>query len=692
MTATGRETIIAQLRANVPAEMRSEPRWVLWRTEEREGKATKVPVQTGGQYASSTAPKTWIAFEEAVRAFAAGMGEGVGFVLGGGWSGIDLDGAVGGGIERWAEQVANRIQSYTEVSPSGRGLHIVARGAWPGKPNRVDLPSHHFEAYDGGRFFTVTGRRRIEWPAAAEDRAEALAALHRDLSDLKAFLDWAKRRTKGPEILALMAGDTAAFVGDDSRADMALCSHLGRFASGDAARIDRLFRLTRLNRDKWDRDDYRTETIRKSSEGEALPDPGEPEIGRSGPTFSAAWPDLGVAMAFSKFRAGDRPKASVTVTNSGRFLGQADIALTNSRDRHDLARDLGRRRKDLDWDRMLALACWRVEEAATRSLQPQVVVMNATPAAEADQPWLVRPFVMDTLRPNLLIGPPGGLKSYVWQVVAATAVTGRDFVPPIHADRVGPVLVLDFEWDLLAHQRRLGMLARGHGIPLDAAGNLPGLEYARMTRPLEDEVPFVLQQIDRVKPMFLIVDGLMMAMGKGADEKDAAVRLLQALRELSVPSFLIGQQSKEQIENHGLMGYGSVALEYEVVLKWRVRKLDSGTYQGGHARDGWARFRFEEGKESDGPGSAFLILNGEWRMPAVRFQAVEASEMLEQATLTARVKAARDNGFTSAKTIARVLGRPEDENSLGSIRRILSRLSDREDTAEAPGRTDEGEP
>jgi hypothetical protein len=73
----------------IPAEMREARRWFVWRYELRDGRRTKVPYNPlAGRRASSIDPSTWTTFEQAsaARGF-----DGLGFALGGGFAGVDLD-------------------------------------------------------------------------------------------------------------------------------------------------------------------------------------------------------------------------------------------------------------------------------------------------------------------------------------------------------------------------------------------------------------------------------------------------------------------------------------------------------------------------------------------------------------------------------------------------------------------------
>ena len=69
----------------------------------------------------------------------------------------------------------------------------------------------------------------------------------------------------GNEIKALYYGDNSPY-SSQSEADLKLCYFLAYFTGKDKDRIDRLFRQSALYRPKWDREDYRTNTISKAVE------------------------------------------------------------------------------------------------------------------------------------------------------------------------------------------------------------------------------------------------------------------------------------------------------------------------------------------------------------------------------------------------------------------------------------------
>lgn len=149
---------IVELLDNIPEELRRRPQWLVWKLEKRDGKPTKVPYIAGGVgRASSTDSETWRSFDEAVAALQTGRYDGVGFVFTSGdpYAGVDLDGCRDpetGVLEQWATEIVRNLDGYAEVSPSGKGVHIIVRGKAPNKKrSRV-------EAYSSGRYFTMTGR------------------------------------------------------------------------------------------------------------------------------------------------------------------------------------------------------------------------------------------------------------------------------------------------------------------------------------------------------------------------------------------------------------------------------------------------------------------------------------------------------------------------------------------------------
>lgn len=153
-----------------------EKRWVAWRWEERNGKKTKVPIQPDGTMASSIHPRTWVTRAEAEKAPGAA---GVGIVFtGDGLGGIDLDDCRDketGYLDAWAQEIVDRFDSYTEVSPSGTGVKIFVEGApesLPGHKLKPEGARGHADVFTDDRFFTVTGEGLESTPDEVVDAGE----------------------------------------------------------------------------------------------------------------------------------------------------------------------------------------------------------------------------------------------------------------------------------------------------------------------------------------------------------------------------------------------------------------------------------------------------------------------------------------------------------------------------------------
>ncbi len=151
--ATGKK-ILPVLVENIPEELRVRPQWVVWKAVGE--KPDKVPYSARtGRKASSTDLMTWSTFEEAVEAYECGQYGGLGFVFCSGdpYTGVDLDSCVDedSQIAGWALEIARYFESYTELSATGNGLHVIVRGDVPNR-RKGDI-----EVYSSKRFFTVTG-------------------------------------------------------------------------------------------------------------------------------------------------------------------------------------------------------------------------------------------------------------------------------------------------------------------------------------------------------------------------------------------------------------------------------------------------------------------------------------------------------------------------------------------------------
>lgn len=280
---------------NLPAQLRDQGLFCCWKYVERNGKLTKPPYnpRTEGM-ADSTNPLTFSPLAVALEAAERGGYEGIGVGIFGSLGAIDIDHCVddGGQLSDMAKDIVSIMGAYTEFSPSGKGLRIlftVPDGFQYDKARYyINNQGAGLEVYIAGatqKYVTVTGNT-ITPGLDLEERGELLrAVLERYMVRPRAKeppppartpgpLDWgaeiggaapvalddlelierAKRSKTGAAFSALWAGDTSAYNGDDSRADIALCNALVWWTGKDTDRVDRLFRQSGLYRpEKWDR-------------------------------------------------------------------------------------------------------------------------------------------------------------------------------------------------------------------------------------------------------------------------------------------------------------------------------------------------------------------------------------------------------------------------------------------------------
>ncbi|PFV82344.1 phage/plasmid primase, P4 family [Bacillus thuringiensis] len=258
----------------IPAELKALPQWILWKFETRNGKQTKVPCQVTGEMAQANNRRTWSTFATAVKFYLEGDYDGIGFVFSrqDNYIGIDIDKCVTDGkTNAFATEIIDTLDSYTEFSPSGNGIHIIIRGGLPqsvlgtGRKNT----KHGLEIYSYGRFFTFTGNR--ENSNDVYERTDELAEVFEkyfDDSDIQGRVNLAEfekdeikisndalwermfRSKNGDEIRSLYNGNLIN--NDHSATDLALCNHLAFWTGKSATRMDTMFRETSLIRDKWD--------------------------------------------------------------------------------------------------------------------------------------------------------------------------------------------------------------------------------------------------------------------------------------------------------------------------------------------------------------------------------------------------------------------------------------------------------
>lgn len=270
--------------------------WINWKLEEKDGKPDKIPKRSNGQgNAKPNDPSTWSTFAEvgAVR----NRFSGIGIMLDNKILGVDLDHCIENGeVSPEVAAFIENAHTYTEISPSGTGLHVYLSLTEPMTLLRNKAPrgiGADYECYTTGRWFTfsenpwkeshtlrtVTPEKALEllrllgypWKQdlLLQNKKETEAVEIVQLTD-EQLLERMFSSKNGAKIRALYNGDVSVYGGDDSSADMALCSHLAFWTGRNGEQIDRLWLNSPLGarqKTQTRKENYRDITIKKSIEG-----------------------------------------------------------------------------------------------------------------------------------------------------------------------------------------------------------------------------------------------------------------------------------------------------------------------------------------------------------------------------------------------------------------------------------------
>lgn len=288
---------------SIPAELRAIRQWHVYKlTPRKDGeKMNKAPADpvTGQNLAGWQ--KSFFSFEQTLEALLEnkpGNLAGVGFVFTGEepFSGADLDSCINdtGNLTPAARQIVERLASYTEVSPSGKGLRIIGRGKLPDGDRGGKRGD--YEAYSGGRFLTITGnvfenrckirdfttdlawyretftrapaQKPVVTPSSPREQPPSNPDSPQDYgcpSTPEDVIRLAELSKDGDKFRRLMSADLTDYGGDQSSADLALCSLLAFFCGKNESLMMATFEQSELaHREKWKREDYRIRTIKKA--------------------------------------------------------------------------------------------------------------------------------------------------------------------------------------------------------------------------------------------------------------------------------------------------------------------------------------------------------------------------------------------------------------------------------------------
>lgn len=279
-------------------ELKAQKRWFLWKyAPGKNGKPTKIPCSAAGKKTGTNREysKTWVSYDEAIEAKGIQDASGIGFVIPDGMYFLDIDSR--DTSDPLVQDLIKRHGTYAEISPSGKGLHLLGTCdnaqlpfVWDEDKQRETLqsgfyqknPNNHIELYFGhitNRYATFTGDsiseadltdgteacletldRHMRRSSSQEDKAPESSS--ESLEDFDIIASLRKQRNAEKFSRLYDQGDwRSCGYGSQSEADAALCSLIAFRVGNDPEAVDRIFRKSALYRPKWERKDYRSTTI-----------------------------------------------------------------------------------------------------------------------------------------------------------------------------------------------------------------------------------------------------------------------------------------------------------------------------------------------------------------------------------------------------------------------------------------------
>ena len=264
---------------NIPDALKRNASFCVWKLEKRSGRPTKVPYDPKTRnMARTNDPSTFADFNTAMKAYAIGGWDGIGYRVSEGIGAIDIDHCIreDGSLNDVAASILGIFPSaYFEKSPSGTGL----RGFFKLSPDfaydktvyYINNRKHGLEVYLPGvtnRFVTVTGdmfkegtvernddalRSLLETFMKRSTRVSSKTVEPCSYLDDDGVIAHASASESGDKFKALYAGNWEEGYDSQSDADMAFVSMLAFWCGNVEEQIDRIFRSSGLMRDKWDR-------------------------------------------------------------------------------------------------------------------------------------------------------------------------------------------------------------------------------------------------------------------------------------------------------------------------------------------------------------------------------------------------------------------------------------------------------
>jgi putative DNA primase/helicase len=270
----------------IPQELKINGLWCCWKLDAK----GKIPFDAKtGKMAKSNDKTTFHPFMTAIGALHKYQGYnadgrptgGLGLGIFNGFSAIDIDNCIdeNGNLSDMAQDIVDYVASYTEFSPSGKGIRVIFKTNTDLDKSRyyINNRDQGLEIYisdNTNKFVTITGDTLHSAMIATVDISYILDKYMRKdtmtMPTTRKVTNIDRYITKDAKLNTLWNSRASGSGGNESETDLALCNKLAFYLNGDYEAINDAFMSSPYyatkdddHRKKWEvRNDYREQTIK----------------------------------------------------------------------------------------------------------------------------------------------------------------------------------------------------------------------------------------------------------------------------------------------------------------------------------------------------------------------------------------------------------------------------------------------
>ncbi|MCC6269622.1 MAG: AAA family ATPase [Dehalococcoidia bacterium] len=378
---------------------------------------------------------------------------------------------------------------------------------------------------------------------------------------------------------------------------------------------------------------------------------GPPEVTRAGTAITFAWPLHRLRLSAFRERDGDTRCEIEAETIDGEMwaplTGLTVLNLTAARSRGELAKHLNTRDDSFPWHDA-------IEHAALLAVRFHREGGPIVPLASVTAPTSIR-YLIDRIIPadetTILFGDGEAGKSLFSMFIAVAVATGTPLPRGLGPEQPGAVLYLDWESDPTEHSRRLQLISRGLGLD-EAPANV---FYRQCVRPLHEDADTLAREVVERGVELTIIDSLAVACGDDPSSPGAALRTMNAARQLGGTRLGLGHLNRVDRERPqaNQTTFGSVFWRNAARAMWQLVRSED-------APAGSAPFALYNRKANNAPrerwplGMAFTFGADAYGLEPYD---VRASDTLAGGALTGdRIRQALRLGSLDTNEIAEALG------------------------------------